>query len=57
MGTTLYNEVKIMDHGTHHNQYFPINVSWPVCTLTDIMTLHLFVKITDKQNYPSVVFL
>lgn len=29
MGTKFYKGVKIMDHGTHRNQFFPIN--------TDIM--------------------
>lgn len=47
MGTKFYKGVKIMDHGTHRNQFFPINTRYHACTLEDAMIIHPFFKIIN----------
>lgn len=57
MGLKFYKGIKIMDHRTHHNQYFPINIRYHVCTFLDAMILHSFIKTIDKVNYHNIAFL
>lgn len=57
MGIKFYKGVKIMDHTTHHNQYFPINIKYHVCTFLDAMIHHPFIKTIDKVNYHNIAFL